>query len=411
MTEAENNQKLLTIFIPSYNRKRRLSAAIDSIFQAIESSNYQNRINVLVVDDYSDEIVEDVIKHYRSEGKEIDFRLHSQKCAVAEIAMLSCLQFINTKFAWLIGNDDLILPGAIDYLFDFLLEGKSSFFLLNFVGQKSDGSTFLYFDSPERVFEFATGAEMFRNFGFSTATTTFPCLCFEVAPLKALKASDFFDISPIYSHTFALFHAFQNSHCSFIPRPVVVFSSSESIEEHKKLSSKNELFERTSYFHASLGYIRHLANASALSGIPITELARYREDELDKSSGAVRSKMTGFFAFGGAIAQLSYELVASYHRERDVIYCSRKDILEEQHFFDTIGFRYLSRMFRFARRVYSSNEISTEDKIYHLSRVQTLAQSMGNKVVEVEFDVNQADGSIGLPSGRVKGIKRAGIGI
>lgn len=404
MIAPKTNQKLLTIFIPSYNRKQRLAVAIDSIFRSIEISNYRSHINVLVVDDYSDETIEDVIMLYRNAGKDIDFHLHPRKCGVAEIAMFSCLQFINTKFAWLIGNDDQILPGAIDYLFGFLLEGKSSLFLLNFIGKKADGSTFAYFESGERVVEFKSGIDMFRNFGFSTGMTTFPCLCFEVAPLKALDASDFSNISPIYSHTFALFVAFQNAQCAFLPLPAALFRMTEIVEEHKKLSSRNELFERTSYYHASLGYIRHLENASALSGIPVMELARYREDELDKTTGAVRSKMSGFFAFGGAVNQLLHELNASFNGDRDVIYCSREDINELQRFFDTTGFRYLGRMFRFARRVYSAAGIAPADKVYHLSRVQSLAEYMAGKLVEAEFNVARANASIALPFGRRKGI-------
>jgi glycosyltransferase involved in cell wall biosynthesis len=404
MIALKDGEKLLTIFIPSYNRKQKLHAAIGSVFQSIENSRYESLINVLVVDDYSDEMIEDVIQHYRNEGKEIAFHMHRRKCAVAEIAMFSCLQFIDTKYAWLIGNDDLILPAAIDYLFSFLLDGRSSFLLLNFIGQKSDGSTFRYFDSAQRVFEFETGADLFRNFGFSTATTTFPCLCFEVQRLKALRANDFYNISPIYSHTFALFVAFQNARCSFIPLPVVVFTINEAIEEHKKLSSRNKLSERTSYYHISLGYIRHLVNASALSGIPIMELSRYREDEYDKNTGEARSKMSGFFAFSGAIAQLCHELIASSLRERGVIHCSREDIIEAQRFFDASGLRYLGRMFRFARRVYSSSAISAKDKIYHLSRVQALAESMAKKLVETEFNISKADTTVALPFGVLKGI-------
>jgi hypothetical protein len=61
-------------------------------------------------------------------------------------------------------------------------------------------------------------------------------------------------------------------------------------------------------------------------------------------------------------------------------------------------------MFRFARRVYSSSAISAKDKIYHLSRVQALAESMAKKLVETEFNISKADTTVALPFGVLKGI-------
>jgi glycosyltransferase involved in cell wall biosynthesis len=371
MVRQHASAKILTVFIPSYNRARSLSRALDSVFEAVEQSHYANLVKVLVVDDYSSEAIEEVIAEQRRKGHAIDFRLHRKKCGVAEIAMLSCLEFIDTKYAWLLGNDDMLMPHAIDRVMEFLLADTSSFFLLNFVGREKDGSDYEYYRSGEKVFEFSTGLELFRNFGFATATTTFPCLCFEVAPLRSQDLQRLMNISPIYSHTFALFSAFHDARCSFVPEPLVVFNHNAMEEEQTKLESKNRLFEKTAFYHASLGFVRHLNNVSESLNIPLQELARFREDELNKNTKRVVPTLAGFFAFNFSIAQLCYaELWASINGQRNTTYTSRAAIEALQSFFDSIEIPELARYFHYARGVYCSETVSAVEKATELATIQ-----------------------------------------
>jgi len=308
MGDVESQKGLLTIFIPSYNRQESLRQALDSIFVAIDNSRYKELIRVLVVDDYSSDNIEQVISEQRRIGHSIDFHLQRQKCGVAEIAMFSCLEYIDTKYAWLLGNDDKIIPKAIDFLMEYLLEGTYSFMLLNFIGKCQDGSEYNYYTGSEKVLHFASGRDLFFNFGFVTATTTFPCLCFEVEPVKSLSFRYLTDISPIYSHVFAFFLAFYNSQCAFIPKPLVVFNHNERLDEQKKLRQSNFAHRNTAFYHATVGLVRHLTNVFQTFSFPLQELARYREDEMNKETKEVIPTLTGSFVFDSALAQLLFEL-------------------------------------------------------------------------------------------------------
>lgn len=399
-----NGCDVLTIFIPSYNRRHELSRALDSIFDELSNSKYGEFVRVLVVDDFSTENIDSVIAAQRARGREIDYRLHPEKCGVAEVAMFSCLQFIDTKYAWLIGNDDELLPGSLDYLYDSLLEYSADYYLLNFLGKKSCGSYYYYYKSDAKAIKFSMGAQLFSNFGFATATTTFPCLCFNVDLIKAFDYKAFSDLSPIYSHSFSMFCAFSDRPSVFLPKPLVFFNHNDAIEEHEKLSRRNNVDRRTSYYHVSTGYIRHLVLASRCSGISLDKLSLYREDELDKNNDDVRSTLAAFFAFNACLTELMYEIEATLYRVHGVTYATVSEIDEQQMFFEKSGIPDLAHYFTMCRKIYCSFGISPADKVSCLLRVQERVRDLSREYLARAFCIDGDQFCIELPFGMTRSV-------
>ncbi|MDP2790997.1 MAG: hypothetical protein Q8O15_04485, partial [Rectinemataceae bacterium] len=236
---------------------------------------------------------------------------------------------------------------------------------------------------------------------------TFPCLCFDVDIMKSIDVREFIDISPIYSHSFSFFRAFHSSRCKFIPEPLVVFNHNEMAEEQAKLESRNRLFGRSAFFHASLGYVRHLGKISSSLNIPIRELAWFREDELDKNTKIVIPTLVGFFAFNFSIAQLNVELYASIDKSGNTIHISRVGIDELQDFFDSIDIPELGKYFRYARGIYCSVSIPQIEKTKEIFRIQMhacrLARLYASRVDEKYVGMPE----IGLPFGARKILNNA----
>ncbi|WCE93918.1 glycosyltransferase [Acidithiobacillus ferriphilus] len=369
--------KILTIFIPSYNRSKKLDIALQSIFYAINSSSFGSLVEVLVVDDYSEEDIFGVIRRHKEKGNNVNFRWHKKKCGVAEVAMLRSLAFINTKYAWCIGNDDSIISDALDHLIPILINSTSSFFLLNFFGKEDDGSIYEYFSSSKKEIQFATGAQFFYNFGFATSTTTFPCLCFDVNYLKRINLEYILSISPIYSHTSAFYCAFYNLQCSFIPKPLVIFNHNEMEMEHEKLETRNKVFNKPSLYHACVGLGKHLEYMSLKTGCDLKQIANSAEDEIYKDSKNIKKTITIFFIFAFAIQQMRHEVKSYNNFNNNSFYLTAEDVEFLRYIFIDSGHGDLSNLFLLARGIYCSSFIEPEDKL-------NLLQSIANNSFNLE---------------------------
>ena len=388
--------KLLTVFIPSYNRADKLDRCLRRLFKTIDATAFRDQIEVLVVDDFSSEPVERVIHAHRGRNRSLRYILHDTKCGVAEIAMLNCIQHVETQFAWCLGNDDYVLESAFDYLVPILRRSESSFFLLNFVGEEQDGTRYKYFRSKQTEVVFESGRQFFLNFGFISATTTFPCLCFDVACLRDCDISRVTDLSPIYSHTALFARAFRDRRCSFLPTPVAVFSHNEEAAEQEKLSGRNLAFKHPAFFHASAGLARHLLALSQDTGIPLEELAAAHEDEIEKTSKTIKRTVLAYFIFKFAIVQLMHEMRV-FHAPGDVsndLCFVREDMELLDDFFRRANFSELSALLRQARGIYCDSRLRPEDKNWHLSNVIRSGQAFESRMLAEIAPLANAGGAI-----------------
>jgi glycosyltransferase involved in cell wall biosynthesis len=104
---------LLSICIPTYNRLSSLDNCLNSIL--ISSKNVQNLdFEVCVSDNYSDQNPVEIVNKYRN-NLNIIFNRNEKNLGVA-LNAIETLKLSSGKFAWLIGNDDLILPNTLNDL-------------------------------------------------------------------------------------------------------------------------------------------------------------------------------------------------------------------------------------------------------------------------------------------------------
>tara|TARA_B100000787_G_scaffold166006_1_gene150617 strand:- start:2571 stop:3584 length:1014 start_codon:yes stop_codon:yes gene_type:complete len=104
---------LLSICIPTYNRLSSLDNCLNSIL--ISSKNVQNLdFEVCVSDNYSDQNPVEIVNKYRKDLN-ITFNRNEKNLGVA-LNAIETLKLSNGKYAWLIGNDDLILPNTLNDL-------------------------------------------------------------------------------------------------------------------------------------------------------------------------------------------------------------------------------------------------------------------------------------------------------
>lgn len=118
----------LSICIPTYNRAKHLANCLNSIIQCKLNSNLQ--FQVCVSDNHSTDETESVVRAAQSKI-EIKYCKNSSNLGIPK-NFLNVVSMAEGDFVWLIGDDDLLMPNAVEELYK-LIDGhpKVDFFYVN----------------------------------------------------------------------------------------------------------------------------------------------------------------------------------------------------------------------------------------------------------------------------------------
>lgn len=119
-------EKLLTIAIPTYNRSAYLDRALEHI-----ERQYDERLEILVSDNASTDNTPQIVQKYEK-SLQITY-LKNDINKGADVNFLNCFKGANGKFIILLGDDDVFVEGAINYILDYLEKNlESSLVFMNF---------------------------------------------------------------------------------------------------------------------------------------------------------------------------------------------------------------------------------------------------------------------------------------
>ena len=117
---------LLSICIPTFNRSKCLLNCLNSIL--ISSKNFKNKFEVCVSDNNSTQNIENIINRFK--GKiNIKFNKNSTNLGHGR-NFLKVVSMATGKYVWTLGDDDLILPEAIETLFKIFDNNRDLIFFL-----------------------------------------------------------------------------------------------------------------------------------------------------------------------------------------------------------------------------------------------------------------------------------------
>ena len=120
---------LLSICIPSYNRLDCLDNCLNSILISSKEVNDFD-FEVCISDNFSDQDPMEIIKKYNNQLK-IKFNRNKKNLGFALNAIKS-VEISTAKYAWMIGNDDLILPNTLRDLKDIFKKNiDTDYFFIN----------------------------------------------------------------------------------------------------------------------------------------------------------------------------------------------------------------------------------------------------------------------------------------
>jgi len=135
LPKRDNNGILLTIAIPTYNRAKYLDQCLDHICRQL--GEYKSIIELIVSNNNSEDETETVVSKYRSNGININY-VKNFKNIGADRNFAQCFALATGKYVLILGDDDILLDGAIDRILAVLKAGEYGLIYLNSYGFNAD---------------------------------------------------------------------------------------------------------------------------------------------------------------------------------------------------------------------------------------------------------------------------------
>lgn len=121
------HEKKLTIIVPTYNRSKSLNALLQLLRD--DTLNLINEIAVLVSDNASTDDTSLIIERIQQNFPNLICHRQTENIG-PDKNFLFCVNKINTRWFWIIGDDDLLERGAISKIFNLLIEHEPALLYL-----------------------------------------------------------------------------------------------------------------------------------------------------------------------------------------------------------------------------------------------------------------------------------------
>lgn len=161
----QNERPLLTIAIPTYNRRDCLAQLLEILLPQLEG---ETRVELVVSDNASQDDTHAVVASFLRRGLELRYS-RNEKNLGADGNFIRCYELARGEYVWIFGDDDIILPGGLHYVLKCLETRKYDLIYVHATGFRGD-----YRSSHQRRFSgkvrsFAT-PEDFALYAFTHLT-------------------------------------------------------------------------------------------------------------------------------------------------------------------------------------------------------------------------------------------------
>ena len=114
----DSYDSFLGIYIPTYNRGKLLEENLSTILPQFQEYNFP----VFVLDDSSQDDTEEMVRNFEKRFNNI-FYIRNASNSGLYLNILKCLAMANTKYLWLMGDDDAISKGSLETIIPVLRKG------------------------------------------------------------------------------------------------------------------------------------------------------------------------------------------------------------------------------------------------------------------------------------------------
>ncbi len=223
-TGLSNPSPALCFVMPTYNREKTLASALERIASQIIQSQFREFMTILVSENQSTDRSAEIANSFANKYDFIRVISPEQHLPSGEHNLFFALKQTTSDFVWSFADDDLLLPGSIDWIYGHLLQSSSDFILINSQYWGADGEMLRdrILDMNQDVIHYDSFIDIFCEVGPLTLLASFSSVIYRSNKVVALDLDRFLNPCPIYAHVFAYLEAFANSSVEILSAPVVV---------------------------------------------------------------------------------------------------------------------------------------------------------------------------------------------
>jgi abequosyltransferase len=213
------SQPLLSICIPTYNRVEYLKLCLDSFIAQVDGT-IANEIEIIISDNASPDSTKDVAEIYCRTYPWIKF-IQNQQNIGAELNIFAAIKDARGEFAWLFGDDDIILSGTLKKVFSYLSSSKHDLFLLNKI-VKDKGLVEVLLEKQNITYGdigFLDIKDLASTFGLVTNLGFISAVIFRRIPF--LKVDYYPYLNTLYPQVGVWLEAFKQKPCLYVSEPLV----------------------------------------------------------------------------------------------------------------------------------------------------------------------------------------------
>jgi abequosyltransferase len=122
------NKKILTIAIPTYNRSDNLFHLLNQLYD--EVGEYKDQITVIVSNNNSSDNTLNILNDFKIKWPELEIS-NQVKNIGPDLNFSYCYDLCNSKYFWLLGDDDLPTKGSIAIILALIKKNNCSIIYLN----------------------------------------------------------------------------------------------------------------------------------------------------------------------------------------------------------------------------------------------------------------------------------------
>lgn len=124
----KNMEPLLSICIPIYNRSRFLEKMLERFME--DKSLFLKDIELIISDNCSSEDLELIVDNFREKGLTVSYNRNESNIG-ASGNFLYCFKHAKGKYCWLLGSDDIPVPGVLKKILLLLESNNYGLFHIN----------------------------------------------------------------------------------------------------------------------------------------------------------------------------------------------------------------------------------------------------------------------------------------
>ncbi len=264
----------LTFALPTYNREKTIGMALQVLCEQISNSIYKDNISILISENHSKDGSLAIANKFKEDYDFIKIISPSKHLPTGEHNLFYAIKNINSDFIWSFADDDLLLPGAIDHIYEKINECENNnidFILINSKYQDSNGRVISreIINLEKDIYVYKSFSDLLCDVGPTTILASFSSSIFRAANVKRLNLEEYLIECPIYAHVFSYLSAYVKSKVAIIRFPLVVLRKTTTFQHWEKTAERQGWY---TLYPWTGGLTRHILKARDQKELKIDDI-------------------------------------------------------------------------------------------------------------------------------------------